>query len=89
MVQMSRSLRQTPLAQAYERARQQGDVVRVFLGAMIGVFAVVVFTDFETTSNPTATSPIVIAFASGLAVKPIYAGIESLTNALASRLRGT
>ncbi|WP_419941925.1 hypothetical protein [Candidatus Palauibacter sp.] len=91
---MSRSLRQTPLAQAYERARQQGDVVRVFLGAMIGVFAVVVFTDFETTSNPTATSPIamgpiVIAFASGLAVKPIYAGIESLTNALASRLRGT
>ena len=80
--------------QAYERARQQGDVVRVFLGAMIGVFAVVVFTDFETTSNPTATSPIamgpiVIAFASGLAVKPIYAGIESLTNALASRLRGT
>ena len=56
---------------------------------MIGVFAVVVFTDFETTSNPTATSPIVIAFASGLAVKPIYAGIESLTNALASRLRGT
>ena len=32
--------------QAYERVRQQGDVVRIFLGAMIGVFAVVVLTDF-------------------------------------------
>ena len=103
--------------QAYERARQQGDVVRVFLGAMIGVFAVVAFTDFEMTSIPMATDPaatgaiaadsiatnsvaadataaapiamgtIVIAFVAGLAVKPIYAGIEALANALASRLR--
>ncbi|WP_419859718.1 hypothetical protein [Candidatus Palauibacter sp.] len=103
--------------QAYERARQQGDVVRVFLGAMIGVFAVVAFTDFEMTSiplatgpvatgataadstatapvamdavaaNPIAMGPIVIAFVAGLAVKPVYAGIEALANALASRLR--
>ena len=72
--------------QAYERARQQGDVVRVFLGAMIGVFAVVAFTDFEMTSIPMGT--IVIAFVAGLAVKPVYAGIETLANALASRLRG-
>ena len=103
--------------QAYEHARQQGDVVRVFLGAMIGVFAVVAFTDFEMTSiplatgpvataataadstttapvamdavaaNPIAMGPIVIAFVAGLAVKPVYAGIEALANALASRLR--
>lgn len=98
--------------QAYERVRQQGDVVRVFLGSMIGVFAVVVFTDFGSpvgelgapaavgtsagnTSGvgtsaddpaPIAMGPVVIAFASGLAVKPIYAAIETLANALASRL---
>ncbi len=98
--------------QAYERVRQQGDVVRIFLGSMIGVFAVVVFTDFGSpvgelappgagatrardTSGvatsaadpaPIAMGPVVIAFASGLAVKPIYAAIETLANALASRL---
>lgn len=95
--------------QAYERVRQQGDIVRVFLGAMIGVFAVVVLTDFgssvgelaapsaggTSTSGggtsaddpaPIAMGPIVIAFASGLAVKPIYAAIETLANGLASRL---
>ena len=98
--------------QAYERVRQQGDVVRIFLGAMIGVFAVVVLTDFgssvgelgapgagdtgagDTTTGdtsadgtaPIAMGPVVIAFASGLAVKPIYAAIETLANALASRL---
>ena len=93
--------------QAYERVRQQGDVVRVFLGAMIGVFAVVVFTDFgssvgelgapgaddtsagDTSADdpaPIAMGPVVVAFASGLAVKPIYAAIETLANGLASRL---
>ena len=83
--------------QAYERARQQGDIVRIFLGAMIGVFAVVLFTDFgssvEVSSDtgggspaPLAMGAVVIAFASGLAVKPIYAAIESLANTLASRL---
>ena len=88
--------------QAYERVRQQGDVVRIFLGAMIGVFAVVVFTDFGSPVGelaapgagarsaddpaPIAMGPVVIAFASGLAVKPIYAAIETLANALASRL---
>ncbi len=93
--------------QAYERVRQQGDIVRIFLGAMIGVFAVVVLTDFgssvgelgapgagdtsagDTSADdpaPIAMSAVVIAFASGLAVKPIYAAIETLANALASRL---
>ena len=82
--------------QAYERARQQGDIVRIFLGAMIGVFAVVVLTDFgssvgapnETNGGPAplAMGAVVIAFATGLAVKPIYAAIESLANTLASRL---
>ena len=85
--------------QAYERVRQQGDIVRVFLGAMIGVFAVVVLTDFGSSVGqpgagdtgadapaPIAMGAVVIAFASGLAVKPIYAAIETLANALASRL---
>ena len=98
--------------QAYERVRQQGDIVRIFLGAMIGVFAVVVLTDFgssvgelgapgagDTTAGNTsagdtsaddpasiAMGAVVIAFASGLAVKPIYAAIETLADALASRL---
>lgn len=93
--------------QAYERIRQQGDIVRIFLGAMIGVFAVVVLTDFgspvgglavpgagDTSGGstiaddpaPIAMGPVVIAFASGLAVKPIYAAIETLANALANRL---
>ena len=83
--------------QAYERARQQGDIVRIFLGAMIGVFAVVVLTDFgssvgvpadtnEGSPGPLAMGAVVIAFAAGLAVKPIYAAIESLANTLASRL---
>ena len=82
--------------QAYERARQQGDIVRIFLGAMIGVFAVVVLTDFDSSVGvpsdtnegspaPLAMSAVVIAFAAGLAVKPIYAAIESLANTLASR----
>ena len=75
--------------QAYERVRQQGDIVRVFLGAMIGVFAVVVFTDFGSSTDdaaPIVVGAVVTAFASGLAVKPIYAAIETLANALASRL---
>ena len=88
--------------QAYERVRHQGDIVRIFLGAMIGVFAVVVLTDFgssvgelgapgagDTSAGdpaPIAMGAVVIAFASGLAVKPIYAAIETLANALASRL---
>lgn len=87
--------------QAYERVRQQGDTVRIFLGAMIGVFAVVVLTDFGSSvgelgapgagdtsaDEPTsiAMGAVVIAFASGLAVKPIYAAIETLANSLASR----
>lgn len=113
--------------QTYERVRQQGDVVRVFLGAMIGVFTVVVFTDFgspvgelaapgagdtgagdtsgggagdtsggDTSGGgtgagdpaPTAMAQVVIAFASGLAVKPIYAAIETVANSLASRISG-
>ena len=90
--------------QAYERVRQQGDIVRIFLGAMIGLFAVVVLTDFgssvaeqgtpgasETSGAdpaPIAMGAVVIAFASGLAVKPIYAAIETLANSLASRLSG-
>ena len=100
--------------QAYERARQQGDIVRIFLGAMIGVFAVVVSTDFGSSMGelgapgagdtsagdtsggdmsaddpaPIAMGAVVIAFASGLAVKPIYAAIETLANSLASRLSG-
>lgn len=81
--------------QAYERVRQRGDIVRIFLGAMIGVFAVVVFTDFGAAPGaggtsaapaPIAMGPVVIAFATGLAVKPIYAAIETLANSLASRL---
>ena len=87
--------------QTYERVRQQGDIVRIFLGAMIGVFAVVVLTDFGSsvgelgspgtgntsveTPAPIAMGAVVIAFASGLAVKPIYAAIETLANALARR----
>ena len=100
--------------QAYERVRQQGDIVRIFLGAMIGVFAVVVLTDFGSSvgelgapgagdtsagdtsaANTSADDPapiamgaVVSAFASGLAVKPIYAAIETLANSLASRLGG-
>ncbi len=85
--------------QAYERARQQGDIVRIFLGAMIGVFAVVILTDFgssvgapsDTNQGSPATlamGAVVIAFAAGVAVKPIYAAIESLSNTLASRLSG-
>ena len=85
--------------QAYELARQRGDIVRIFLGAMIGVFAVVVLTDVGTSvtelndGNQDGPAPIkmgavVVAFASGLAVKPIYAAIETLANALASRLGG-
>ena len=85
--------------QAYEFARQQGDIVRIFLGAMIGVLAVVLLTDFgvsvanrggqqEPSLNPVALGPVAIAFVSGLAVKPIYAGVEALSNALARRLQG-
>ena len=84
--------------QAYELARQQGDIVRIFLGAMIGVLAVVLLTDFgvsvansggqqEPSLNPMALGPTAIAFVSGLAVKPIYAGVEALSNALARRLQ--
>ena len=43
----------------------------------------------DTSANdpaPIAMAPVVIAFASGLAVKPIDAAIETLANALANRL---
>ena len=69
---------------AYEEARQQGELVRVVLGAVIGVVATQLFTEF---SSDTSRLPVMTtAFVAGLGVKPVYAAFESLIEGLARRL---
>lgn len=69
---------------AYEESRQQGEVVRVVLGAVIGVVATQLFAEFSSDGSrlPVMTT----AFIAGLGVKPVYAAFESLIEALARRL---
>ena len=69
---------------SYEESRQRGELVRVVLGAVIGVVATQLFTEF---SNDASRLPVMTtAFVAGLGVKPVYAAFESLIEALAQRL---
>ncbi len=69
---------------SYEESRQRGELVRVVLGAVIGVVATQLFTEF---SNDASRLPVMTtAFVAGLGVKPVYAAFESLIEGLAQRL---
>ena len=69
---------------SYEESRQRGELVRVVLGAVIGVVATQLFTEF---SSDTSRLPVMTtAFVAGLGVKPVYAAFESLIEGLAQRL---
>ena len=113
---------------AYEDARMRGDVIRVFLGAMLGVVAVgLLFPEFDAgevnltgrfdslaeqihsvaenvaaldegvvapespggdeTREPFGVAPATLAFLVGLSVRPFYAALESLSEALAKRFK--
>lgn len=69
---------------SYEESRQRGEVVRIVLGAVIGVVATQLFTEFSSDASrlPVMTA----AFVAGLGVKPVYAAFESLIEGLARRL---
>ena len=69
---------------SYEESRQRGELVRVALGAVIGVVATQLFTEFSSDASrlPIMTT----AFVAGLGVKPVYAAFESLIDGLAQRL---
>ena len=69
---------------SYEEARQRGELVRIVLGAVIGVVATQLFAEF---SSDTSRLPVMTtAFVAGLGVKPVYAAFESLIEGLARRL---
>ena len=69
---------------SYEQSRQRGEVVRIVLGAVIGVVATQLFVEFSSDGNrlPVMTT----AFVAGLGVKPVYAAFEALIEGLARRL---
>ena len=69
---------------SYEEARQRGEVVRIVLGAVIGVVATQIFLEFSSDGSrlPVMTT----AFIAGLGVKPVYAAFESLIEGLSQRL---
>ena len=69
---------------SYEESRQRGEVVRIILGAVIGVVATQVFTEFS--SDGSRLHVMTAAFVAGLGVKPVYAAFESLIEGLARRL---
>ena len=69
---------------SYEEARQRGEVVRIVLGAVIGVVATQLF--FEVSSDGSRLPAMTTAFVAGLGVKPVYAAFESLIEGLAQRL---
>lgn len=69
---------------SYEESRQRGELVRVVLGAVLGVVATQLFTEF---SSDTSRLPVMTtAFVAGLGVKPVYAAFETLIEGLAQRL---
>lgn len=77
--------------QAYEEARMQGDLTRIFLGSMLGVVAVVlIFPDFSerVVLGEATLGPATVAFVAGLGVKPVYAAFESLSEELSRRFSG-
>lgn len=73
---------------AFERARMQGDITRIFLGAMFGVLVVSLFYDAPrgTTGLADSFTPATAAFLAGLGIKPVYSAFEMLTEALSQRL---
>jgi hypothetical protein len=67
---------------AFEEARARGIGSRVFLGAILGLIVV------ELTRGQVGNFPIyLIAFLSGLGIKPVYAAIECLVEGLAARVK--
>lgn len=77
---------------AFEEARMRGGVIRIFLGSMLGVVTVVLFLpDWggQVDIDGLTLAPAMVAFVAGLGVKPVYAAFESLSEALASRFKGS
>ena len=71
---------------SYEESRQRGDVVRIVLGAVLGVVAIQLFTEFSGTADDARLPIMMTAFIAGLGVKPVYAAFEALSDGLARRL---
>ena len=69
---------------SYEESRQRGEVVRIVLGAVIGVVATQLFTEFS--SDGSRLHVMTTSFVAGLGVKPVYAAFEALIEGLARRL---
>lgn len=70
---------------AYEESRMRGDLTRVFLGSMLGVVVVSIFSqDGQTTSR---LSLATVAFVSGLGVNPVYKAFEALSEELGQLIR--
>lgn len=71
---------------AYEEARARGMGTRVFLGAVMGLMVVEMIGAGGET--PLGQFPLyLIAFLSGLGIKPVYAAIEGLVEGIAARIK--
>ena len=76
---------------AYEKVRLKGDGTRIFLGAILGLLVVQIFTqapgDGSNVGGVNLTQ-VTLAFVAGLGVKPVYAAFEALVEGVASRISG-
>ncbi len=76
---------------AYEEARLKGDGTRIFLGAILGLLVVQIFTqapgDGSNVGGVNLTQ-VTLAFVAGLGVKPVYAAFEALVEGVAARISG-
>ena len=81
-------------AMSYERLRQRGTYSRIFLGSILGFVTVSVFLPELRENGAGADSAVLgkavlLAFVTGLGVKPVYAAFESLSEELARRFGKT
>ena len=81
-------------AMSYERLRQRGTYSRIFLGCILGFVTVSVFLPElgekgAGAGSAVAGKAVLLAFVTGLGVKPAYAAFESLSEELARRFGNT
>ena len=77
---------------SYEKARQKGDLARIFVGAFLGVATVeLFFTDIDVAlmTGDVNLTPNLVALAAGLSTKIVYGILESLIEGIAARISGS
>ena len=89
---LAKSISDKLSAKAYEKTRLRGHGTRVFLGFILGLVSVTLFSsglDERVIDGDIPFEPSAWAFVAGLGFKPVYSAFESLSRNLARRFNGS